>query len=377
MMLHVVGRVTEPVAGFLTPSVEHLRALGIRQHLLMMADPAHPHALDALPDGIEVTSITLRSPAQGLAAWAEMRAAYRRIARERGDVSAVHFHGVRPWLLGLLEAKAWPDPPTCYLSPHGSRLLPLLPMAMAWGGRQRGVVPIIATNGVEARRLQHMGFAASASYPVVGEAYLASPRHEAAQAHIVGGAYVLSSAGAERFARLAVILANAAPQLGFQWLGPCRPGTRAHLEAAGIRLPDAGHESDVLAAMDSAWLFIASVPDPRMPLMLAQAMAAGLACVAINTPTHADLIAHGRNGWLVDDEAELLEAVCALIDDPARRRQMGAAARTDARDKFGRGQLTSGLIGSYGEAFGPLSAHCHQQATTAPDTAPFGLCRDP
>jgi glycosyltransferase involved in cell wall biosynthesis len=315
-----------------------------------------------------------------------MRAAYRRIARERGDVTAVHFHGVRPWLLGLLEAKAWPDPPTCYLSPHGSRLLPLLPLAMAWGRRQRrragapagamaqGVVPIIATNGVEARRLHHMGLAASASYPVVGEPYLASLRREAPQAAILAGTYVLSHTGADRFARLAVILSNAVPQLSFQWLGPCPPGTRAQLEAAGVGLLDDQHGADqqadreqrALTAMGAAWLFVATVPDPRMPLMLAQAMAAGLACVAINTPTHADLIEHGRNGWLVDDEAGLLAAVCALIDEPARREQLGAAARTDARRKFGRSQLTSGLTGSYGEAFAPGRA-----AGASP--APIGL----
>lgn len=381
MMLHVVGRLTEPVASFLGPSVEHLLALGIRQHVLLMTDPARPLVPDTVPHGVELTCIDA-GPGPAWRAWAEWRHAYRRLASS--GVSAVHFHGVRPWLMGLLEGHAWVRPPALYLSPHGSRLLPLLPLALAlgrWRGlgvertgiADRGSGPIIATNGFEAQRLRQMGLRAAAYYPVVDGRYLQLQRTEAAQPCIVGGAHVATRAGADRFARLAVVLAGAAAQMRYQWLGPCDAVMRARLEAAGVAVIETPDTESMLAPLRHAWLFVATVPDPRTPLMLAQAMAAGLACIAVCTPTHADLIDHERTGVLVEDDAALLAAICALIDDPARRRRLGEAARVKARQRFGRRQLARGLAISYGEALAADSRSSEPPVASAPvDAGSFG-----
>ena len=380
MMLHVVGRLTEPVASFLGPSVEHLLALGIRQHVLLMTDAARPLAPDTVPHGVELTSIDAGS-GPGWRAWAEWRRAYRRLAGS--GVSAVHFHGVRPWLMGLLEGHAWVHQPALYLSPHGSRLLPLLPLALA-AGRWRGLGvertgtvgrdsrSIIATNGFEAQRLRQMGLRASASYPVVNARYLQLQRAESAQPCIVGGAHIATPAGADRFARLAVVLAGAAAQMRYQWLGPCNAVTRARLEAAGVTVIDTPDVEAALVPLREGWVFVATVLDPRTPLMLAQAMAAGLACIAVCTPTHLDLIDHERTGVPAEDDAALLAAICALIDDPARRRRLGDAARAETKQRFGRRQLARGLASSYGERLVGMASVPDSRPPETPEPADAG-----
>ena len=62
---------------------------------------------------------------------------------------------------------------------------------------------------------------------------------------------------------------------------------------------------------------------------LLEAMSAGCAIVASDTAPLREAIEHDRTGRLVDffDVAGLRDAVCALLEDPAARAQLGAAAR--------------------------------------------------
>jgi Glycosyl transferases group 1 len=69
------------------------------------------------------------------------------------------------------------------------------------------------------------------------------------------------------------------------------------------------------------------------PMVLLEAMTSGLPMIAFDCPRGpAELIDHGRNGWLVKDgdlEA-YTEALFELVDDPRRRVAMGAEAWRDA-----------------------------------------------
>lgn len=353
MMLHLVGRVTESVASFIGPGAEHLLGLGVPQTVMMLHDPALPNPLSRLPDGVEVQAIPLQPGGAGH--WQALRRAYRRMAAERDDVQAVHFHGVRPWLLGQLERSTWRRPPQMYLSPHGSRLLPLLPWAMALTReRQRpDGATIIATSDFEARHVRRVGLDATTSNIAIDDPYFALPHHDAAPPRILGGSYPLSRVGAEQFAHVGVLLVNAVPDVRFEWLGPCTVGSQAKLAAAGVAhglSPGGPDDPAVRHALSQATLFVATAPNPRLPLLLAQAMAAGLPCVALNTPTHAELIDHRRTGLLVDTEAELLTAICRLLDDRALRNRLAVAARAEARLRFARRRFAQELIPGYGAA---------------------------
>jgi glycosyltransferase involved in cell wall biosynthesis len=69
---------------------------------------------------------------------------------------------------------------------------------------------------------------------------------------------------------------------------------------------------------------------------LLEAMSAGCAIVASDTPPVREAIRHAQTGRLFDffDRDALADEVCALLDDPAGRARLGAAAREEARRRY-------------------------------------------
>jgi glycosyltransferase involved in cell wall biosynthesis len=116
---------------------------------------------------------------------------------------------------------------------------------------------------------------------------------------------------------------------------------RAQLDAAGCLdqthiISDARFEwPQVLAALDlNVWLAPGSEGSARAVL---EAMATGRPVIAGDLGIIPDLIESGVNGVTVPRGVtadQLAEAVRALIDDPARRRAMGAAARRTVEERF-------------------------------------------
>ncbi|MCG8462337.1 MAG: glycosyltransferase family 4 protein [Holophagales bacterium] len=72
------------------------------------------------------------------------------------------------------------------------------------------------------------------------------------------------------------------------------------------------------------------------PLAILEAMAAGLPVVATDVSGNPEAVDDGATGLLVPrlDSAELAEALCKLIADPARRRRMGLAGREKVERDF-------------------------------------------
>jgi len=69
---------------------------------------------------------------------------------------------------------------------------------------------------------------------------------------------------------------------------------------------------------------------------LLEAMSAGCAIVASDTAPVREVITHDQTGCLVDffDPAALAHGIAALLDDPARRRRLGQAARAKVRARY-------------------------------------------
>jgi glycosyltransferase involved in cell wall biosynthesis len=67
-----------------------------------------------------------------------------------------------------------------------------------------------------------------------------------------------------------------------------------------------------------------------------EAMATGCAIVASDTAPVREAISHGETGLLFPffDRAALIESVCALLDSPAERARLGAAARAAVIERF-------------------------------------------
>jgi glycosyltransferase involved in cell wall biosynthesis len=95
---------------------------------------------------------------------------------------------------------------------------------------------------------------------------------------------------------------------------------RAHLKGTTGQLDKRLAESSV---------FVLSSRFEGLPMVLLEAMTAGLPAVSFDCPTGpAEVIEHGRSGLLLppQDVDALAAAICDLIENPARRKAMGAAA---------------------------------------------------
>jgi glycosyltransferase involved in cell wall biosynthesis len=96
-----------------------------------------------------------------------------------------------------------------------------------------------------------------------------------------------------------------------------------------IRLP--GYVADIQPWYEAAGLFVLSSRFEGFPNSLAEAMASGCPVVSFDCETGpSELIEHGTNGLLVpttSGAAGLEAAMSELLDDPQRRRSLGAIAR--------------------------------------------------
>lgn len=91
-----------------------------------------------------------------------------------------------------------------------------------------------------------------------------------------------------------------------------------------------------------------------IPNVLAEAMAMRLAVVSTNISGIPEIVESGRNGILVPprDAAALANALAGLLDEPARRRQLGVAARATILDVFDSRRNTRTLAELFFERIG-------------------------
>lgn len=85
-----------------------------------------------------------------------------------------------------------------------------------------------------------------------------------------------------------------------------------------------------------------------------EAMSSGKPAIGCQGQGIAEVIRHGENGWLIPPggQAELIEGLRALLRDPARRAQMGAAARQTILDGFTLRHQARRLAAIYRECAG-------------------------
>jgi glycosyltransferase involved in cell wall biosynthesis len=89
--------------------------------------------------------------------------------------------------------------------------------------------------------------------------------------------------------------------------------------------------------LQAADLFIAPATAEGPTPELAQAMAVGLPCIATDLPAHRDWIESETTGLLVrpSSTAQLEEAICRLLANPAEGVRLGAAARRHISERHG------------------------------------------
>lgn len=130
----------------------------------------------------------------------------------------------------------------------------------------------------------------------------------------------------------------------FHWLlvgdGSLRSSLESEVAAAGLkeRLEFAGflrHE-EVLALYRRAHLCVLSSRSEGLPIVLMEALAASVPCIATSVGGVPEIVEHGVNGLLVppDNPAELSEAIETLLLDPPLRARMARAARNSIVSRY-------------------------------------------
>jgi glycosyltransferase involved in cell wall biosynthesis len=129
---------------------------------------------------------------------------------------------------------------------------------------------------------------------------------------------------------------------------PLTPADVAAAEAAGVRF--LGHRDDlerVYAAFD---LYVLASHREGFPRSAMEAAASGLPIVATDIRGCREVVDHDRTGLLVRprDPAALEAAIDHLAGDAARRRRLGDAAATKAREEFDQQRVIARTLEAYG-----------------------------
>ena len=151
--------------------------------------------------------------------------------------------------------------------------------------------------------------------------------------------------------------------------GPERAALEARAAALSIdrAVSFQGHCEDIPARLAAADLFVLPSRSEAFPNAVLEAMAIGLPTIASAVGGLLEVIDHQRHGVLVPpgDPQALADQIAALMADPIRAAQIGAAARTRAHEfsftrmvsAFERVYLTTGAPG--------LSAGAHDVSANA------------
>ena len=117
----------------------------------------------------------------------------------------------------------------------------------------------------------------------------------------------------------------------------------ARLADAGLRLSD-----DLQRDLRRGAIFVYVTHSEGLGSGVLLAMSAGAAVVASNTGGLREVVRHGENGLLVEnDPAAIAAAIRELRGDPALRRRMGEAARRTVIERFTVDQMVRRTIEVY------------------------------
>lgn len=132
---------------------------------------------------------------------------------------------------------------------------------------------------------------------------------------------------------------------------------RAGLGLAG-RVHFPGPIENVFGLLRAAHVFCLPSRSEGLSNALLEAMACSLPCVATNVGGNPELIEHGHNGLLIDNEDDrgLAEAVASLLRHPNTAARMGSAARQLVQERFSTDVMMRQLVRSYELALDSHSA---------------------
>ena len=133
-----------------------------------------------------------------------------------------------------------------------------------------------------------------------------------------------------------------------------------------------GARADVPALMSAMDVFVLPSRNEGISNTILEAMASGLPVVACRVGGNPELVVDGLTGALceADDPAALENALLAYLDEPARRRDHGLAARERAVRNFSLDTMVGRYLELYDELLFPSAASAAAGRTAAPVSRP-------
>jgi glycosyltransferase involved in cell wall biosynthesis len=126
----------------------------------------------------------------------------------------------------------------------------------------------------------------------------------------------------------------------------CRLSTELGLNGV---LHFAGHRTDIPALLQCMNCFVLPSLWEGFPIVLLEAMAAGVPVVATDIPGNDEAIRSGVDGWLVPvrDPAALAESVLDLLSNPQRAEAFRESGGRRVEQEFTPGAMLNGLMSIY------------------------------
>ncbi|HEX6480479.1 MAG TPA: glycosyltransferase [Ktedonobacteraceae bacterium] len=159
--------------------------------------------------------------------------------------------------------------------------------------------------------------------------------------------------GIDIFLRAMQQVVRVAPQVKVLVVGDGPQAAELHLLTDELGLSETirflGARRDIPVLNRLLDLFVLPSREEACPMALLEAMAAGRSVVATDVGGTPEVVMHTVDGWLVppDDPLALSQALLMLLEDPARRATMGAAARQKVAARFTRDRMVQETLSFY------------------------------
>lgn len=278
----------------------------------------------------------------------------RRAARS-GEWDAIHLHSSKAGLVGRVAALGLKRSSKVFYSPHGFAFLrqdlhPLVKhtatiteAVLARAGS--GLILVspseleVATSSLSAPRVHLVRNGISTNVPTIAR----DPEARVPTVAMIGR--VTYQKAPWRFAAVARQLEGKAR---FRWLGSGEEKSVSDWIAdAPVDVSGWLPRQELMAALESVDILLFPSLWEGMPISLMEAQAMGIPAVASAIVGNVDVVVHNETGYLAHSDSELIAYTEKLIDDPALRLRMAAAAKRHADENLSDSHIGSESLAIY------------------------------